>query len=155
MGEPDPHIIDLNIELGECDDIVSTTLPPEDQRSVSLCIFCLPLISHSASRFVFEGLGLLMEELLISNAQKIHGANAFGMKKMSRNMLALQQCVKTIARDSRDTEFERAKQYYALFSQNPAVSLRAKCPSEACNADFILFIGHAEQYSEEAGLHLR
>lgn len=64
-----------------------------------------------------------MEELLISNAQKISRANAFGMKKMRRNMLALQQCVKTIARDPRDTEFERAKQYYALFSLNPAVRI--------------------------------
>lgn len=126
MGEPDPHIIDLNIELGECDDIVSTALPPADQRFVLSCVACLSSISHPASRFVFEGLGLLMEEILISNAQKIRGANAYGMKKMSRNMLALQQCVKTIARDPRDTEFERAKQYFALFSLNPAVRLDAR-----------------------------
>ncbi|ETW86911.1 hypothetical protein HETIRDRAFT_377575 [Heterobasidion irregulare TC 32-1] len=105
VGEPDPHIIDLNIELGECDDIISTTLPPREQR------------------FVFEGIGLLMEDLLISNARKMPFANALGIKKISRNMLALQQCIKTIARDSQDTEFERAKQYYALFSLNPAEML--------------------------------
>lgn len=75
-------------------------------------------------RFVFEGIGLLMEDLLISNARKMPFANALGIKKISRNMLALQQCIKTIARDSQDTEFDRAKQYYALFSLNPAVCIR-------------------------------
>lgn len=31
-GEPDPHIIDLNAELGQCDDFISTTLPRKEQR---------------------------------------------------------------------------------------------------------------------------
>ena len=34
VGEPDPHIVDLNIELGECDNIVSTTLPQKEQGFV-------------------------------------------------------------------------------------------------------------------------
>jgi exocyst complex component 4 len=62
-----------------------------------------------------------MEELLISTAANIHKINANGVKKISRNILALQQCVKTIARDPRDAEFERAKQYWALHTLNPAV----------------------------------
>ncbi|KAI0322694.1 Sec8 exocyst complex component-specific domain-containing protein [Amylostereum chailletii] len=105
VGEPDPHIIDLNLELGECDDVVSTTLPEAEQR------------------FVFEGIGSLMDQQLISTARNIRRANAFGINKIRRNMLALQQCVKTIARDPHDTEFENAKKYYNLFSLNPSEML--------------------------------
>ncbi|KAI0068285.1 hypothetical protein BV25DRAFT_1793562 [Artomyces pyxidatus] len=101
VGEPDPHVIDLNIELGEFDDIISTALPTPAQR------------------FVFDGLGILMEDLLIANARHIRFANMHGIKKINRNMLALQQCIKTVARDDQDTEFERAKQYYALFTMAP------------------------------------
>jgi exocyst complex component 4 len=31
-GEPDPHIIDLNTELGQCDDFVSTTIPKRERE---------------------------------------------------------------------------------------------------------------------------
>lgn len=31
-GEPDPHIIDLNTELGECDDLVSSRLPNRERQ---------------------------------------------------------------------------------------------------------------------------
>jgi exocyst complex component 4 len=32
IGEPDPHIIDLNFELGEYHDIVSSNLPQQEQK---------------------------------------------------------------------------------------------------------------------------
>jgi exocyst complex component 4 len=32
ISEPDPHIIDLNVELGEYYDIVSSNLPPKEQK---------------------------------------------------------------------------------------------------------------------------
>ena len=62
-----------------------------------------------------------MDDLLICNARHIPLANSLGMKKISRNMLALQQCVKTIVHDARYGELPRAKQYYSLFSLNPQV----------------------------------
>lgn len=31
-GEPDPHIIDLNAEIGQCDDFISNTLPKREQQ---------------------------------------------------------------------------------------------------------------------------
>ncbi|TCD59885.1 hypothetical protein EIP91_011260 [Steccherinum ochraceum] len=96
--EPDPHITDLNVELGKCDEIVSRTLPLEERR------------------FVFEGIGHLMESLLISNARHIRTANEMGVQKMSRNILALQQNVKTLAVETRATPFDRAKRFYSLFS---------------------------------------
>ena len=36
VGEPDPYVLDLNLSLGECEDIVSTTVPKEEQQYVSL-----------------------------------------------------------------------------------------------------------------------
>jgi exocyst complex component 4 len=67
-----------------------------------------------------------MDDLLIYNARHICLANSSGMKKISRNMLALQQCVKTIVHDTHDGELLRAKQYYSLFSLNPLVC-RGSC----------------------------
>ncbi|EGO02554.1 hypothetical protein SERLA73DRAFT_165642 [Serpula lacrymans var. lacrymans S7.3] len=100
-GEPDPYIIDLNAELGACDDLVSATLLKEE------CCF------------IFVGLGPLMEHLLISNARYIRFANKFGIKKIIRNILALQQSLKTVANGQQHTEFERAKAYYSLFFLPP------------------------------------
>ncbi|KII94197.1 hypothetical protein PLICRDRAFT_171865 [Plicaturopsis crispa FD-325 SS-3] len=101
-GEPDPHIIDLNVELGKCNAFVSTALPKKEQQ------------------FVFAGLGDLMEHLLISNARNLRLVNNYGVKKIMRNMLALQQSIKTITDESEGTEFERSKRYYSLFFGSPA-----------------------------------
>ncbi|CAG8601119.1 15253_t:CDS:10 [Acaulospora colombiana] len=73
-GDPDPHIVDLNLDLGH---------------------------------------------LLISNARHIRFANAVGIQKILRNMLAMQQNMKTITDASQDADFERAKVYYSLFSLTP------------------------------------
>ncbi|KAG8832176.1 hypothetical protein FRC17_001816 [Serendipita sp. 399] len=100
-GDPDPHIVDLNLDLSVCDDCANETLPPKERK------------------FVFEGLGTLMEHLLISNARHIRFANAVGIKKIMRNMLAMQQNMKTITNVSQDADFERAKVYYGLFSLTP------------------------------------
>lgn len=62
-----------------------------------------------------------MDDLLIHNARHIGIANSLGMKKINLNVLALQQCVKTIVHDARDGELLRAKQYYKLFSFSPPV----------------------------------
>ncbi|KAI0801047.1 Sec8 exocyst complex component-specific domain-containing protein [Fomes fomentarius] len=99
-GEPDPHIIDLNSELGNSEACLTSTLPDVERK------------------FTFEGIGHLMQHLLISNARYIQAANEFGIKKMMRNMLALQQNIKTIADDS-SAQFERAKRYYSLFLLTP------------------------------------
>jgi len=72
-------------------------------------------------RFVFEGLGTLMEHLLISNSRHIRFANAVGVQKIMRNMLAMQQNLKTITDASQDADFEKAKAYWNLFSLEPAV----------------------------------
>ncbi|KAJ3563576.1 hypothetical protein NP233_g8850 [Leucocoprinus birnbaumii] len=101
VTEPDPYIVDLNTDLVQCDDITWTSLPPKERH------------------YVFTGLGHLMEQLLISNARFLRLPNDYGIKKMLRNMLALQQSIKTLTNDQQNTEFERAKQYYSLYYLKP------------------------------------
>ncbi|KAL0580816.1 exocyst subunit [Marasmius crinis-equi] len=103
-GEPDPHIIDLNTELGECNDFVAPGLP------------------KGAKEFVFAGLGQLMGSVLISGARFLQRPNAFGIKKILRNVLALQQCVKTFANGAQAEDLERVKKYYGLFFKGPQAS---------------------------------
>ncbi|KAG2120691.1 Sec8 exocyst complex component-specific domain-containing protein [Suillus discolor] len=100
-GEPDPYIVDLNTEISNCNEFVSAAMLKEEHR------------------FVFAGLEHLMEQLLISNARHVRMANGFGIRKIIRNTLALQQSVRTIGDDQQHAEFERAKSYYSLFFLTP------------------------------------
>ncbi|KAG2159664.1 Sec8 exocyst complex component-specific domain-containing protein [Suillus bovinus] len=100
-GEPDPYIVDLNSEISNCNEFVSAAMLKEEHR------------------FVFAGLEHLMEHLLISNARHVRMTNAFGIRKIMRNTLALQQSVRTIGDDQQHAEFERAKSYYSLFFLTP------------------------------------
>ncbi|KAK0506252.1 exocyst complex component sec8 [Armillaria luteobubalina] len=111
-GEPDPHVIDLNNELGECDEFLSTSLPETARRRVTFL----------ARIFIFVGLGYLMEHILIANARYLGVPTSFGIKKIIRNMLALQQSVKAITNDQ-NSEFEKAKRYYTLFFISPQAML--------------------------------
>lgn len=62
-----------------------------------------------------------MEHLLISNARHLRVVNDFGVKKILRNILALQQSIKTVTNEQKNAEFERAKRYYSLYFEPPAV----------------------------------
>jgi exocyst complex component 4 len=65
-----------------------------------------------------------MEHMTIYNARHLRFPNEFGMKKVMRNIMALQQSLRTLSIDQNETDFERAKRYYNLFSLSPRVSLR-------------------------------
>jgi len=99
--EPDPYIMELNNDLARCDDATSTTLA-EHQR-----------------RFVFDGLGTLISRLLISSSSQIRFVNEKGAQKMLRNILALQQNLKTIQNGPKEGDLDAAKKYWGLFSQTP------------------------------------
>jgi len=60
-----------------------------------------------------------MEQLLISGARHLRLPTAFGIKKIMRNILALQQSIKTLTNDQQNTEFDKAKCYYLLFNVSP------------------------------------
>ncbi|KAH9486575.1 putative exocyst complex component sec8 [Psilocybe cubensis] len=99
--EPDPHVVDLTTELVQCNESMITSLP-EAQR-----------------RYVFAGLGQLMEHILIKGARQLRRPNAFGIKKMKRNILALQQSIKALTDDPEDARFEHVQQYFNLFFITP------------------------------------
>jgi hypothetical protein len=64
-----------------------------------------------------------MEQVLIMEAQHIHSVNEAGIRKVFRNIMALQQGLKAIDVITQDADFARARTYYSLFSLTPAVCL--------------------------------
>ena len=51
-------------------------------------------------------------------------ANKFGIAKLMRNILALQQGIRTIECAQQTAQLERARMYYSLFVMGPQVSHR-------------------------------
>ncbi|KAI6136490.1 hypothetical protein F5141DRAFT_1074987 [Pisolithus sp. B1] len=101
VGELDPYIVELNTELSKIDEHVISTLLKEEQD------------------FVFCGLGNLVEHLLIANARYIRSANNIGIAKVIRNILALQQSIRSVGGGGQGVQLERARLYYSLFYLGP------------------------------------
>ncbi|KAI6104073.1 hypothetical protein EDD16DRAFT_1638679 [Pisolithus croceorrhizus] len=101
VGELDPYIVELNTELSKIDERVMSTLLKEEQD------------------FVFCGLGNLVEHLLIANARYIRSANNIGIAKVIRNILALQQSIRSVGGGGQGVQLERARLYYSLFYLGP------------------------------------
>jgi hypothetical protein len=93
-----------------------------------------------------------MEQMLISNARLLRLPNDYGIKKMMRNMLALQQSIKTLTNDQRNTEFKRAKKYYSLYYLTPQVccSSYLVCESKSLTSRPV---GYAWQHPRKADIH--
>ena len=64
-----------------------------------------------------------MESILIASAATLRLPTEFGIRKILRNILALQQSVKSLVERDDETEFERAKEFYNLFFIGPQVCL--------------------------------
>ncbi|CUA68294.1 putative exocyst complex component sec8 [Neurospora crassa OR74A] [Rhizoctonia solani] len=103
--EPDPFVQDLNANLVACDDAINGVLPEIERR------------------FIFDGIGGLVEHLLVSNSRLIRFANNFGIQKMLRNLSALRQNLKTITGLPEDSELSQAQAYYNLFNLGPTAML--------------------------------
>ncbi|ELU43372.1 exocyst complex component sec8 [Rhizoctonia solani AG-1 IA] len=99
--QPDPFVQDLNTSLIACDDAINGVLPEVERR------------------FIFDGIGGLVEHLLVSNSRFIRFANDFGIQKMLRNLSALRQNLKTITGLPEDFELSQAQAYYNLFDLGP------------------------------------
>ncbi|GAA6019965.1 hypothetical protein JCM11491_006723 [Sporobolomyces phaffii] len=105
VQEPDPSVVDLNGDLAMIDEVAAGTLGVDERK------------------FVFEGLSSLMDQLLISNARQIRLANAFGLSKMNRNVLALQQNLKNIGDEPLGVDFDRSRKFWELFGKGPRAML--------------------------------
>lgn len=141
---------------------ISWTLTPKSAIVTSLCQQrCsrrstgeyLPLAAYNSltsRRFVFAGLEHLMEHLLISNARHVRMVNGFGIRKIIRNTLALQQSVRTIGDDQQHAEFERAKSYFSLFFLTPQVHFLCMFMIKYSSAE----PGFTRQYPSTPEFHL-
>ncbi|KAG1676105.1 Exocyst complex component 4 [Nymphon striatum] len=95
MQEPDPEVLKLNKDLCALDEAMSSSL------QVRKC------------RYIFEGLGYLISDIIISGILYIKRINENGIKKMCRNVFAIQQNLTNIT-TSREIGLDRARQYFEL-----------------------------------------
>lgn len=108
--EPDPNIVDLNTALTSADEATTATLARQERD------------------FVFAGLPDLLDSQLVSNARLLKTGNEQGFVKMSRNVLALQQNLKTLGYDGAAgdhtlvvVDFEKSRKFWDLAVAGPEV----------------------------------
>ncbi|WFD20135.1 Xaa-Pro aminopeptidase [Malassezia caprae] len=105
--EPDVHIVDLNTELAACHEMFKEAMLPE----------------HHA--YVFDGLDVLMDALLTQAVTRLPAINRFGVTKMLRNILSVQQNLKNIVDEPRRIDVERSKRLWELLAKEPEEWLAA------------------------------
>jgi len=94
--EPDYFINDLSKDLSINEEVMSSSLPTIKKR------------------FLFDGLAQLISNILIRYTQKVGKVSMFGIKKLIRNLFALQQSLTNII-VSQENYFDRVRKYYELF----------------------------------------
>ena len=102
IQDADPSILTFNADLLSFADNLSTHL------------------DTSAQQFVTNGLGLLIDTVLVSNAFQITaGMNDHGCGKMQLNILVLSQNLKSMqmSNDDPSNELERSVHFYGLFME--------------------------------------
>ncbi|KAJ8325200.1 hypothetical protein BDV3_007243 [Batrachochytrium dendrobatidis] len=92
---PDPYISMLNMDLSAAEEVVVTALPIRK------------------TRFLFDGLGELMAQVLIFNLRYIRTVNLNGVLRLVRNIQSLQQNLTNLACAHQES-LDRAKTYYEL-----------------------------------------
>ncbi|KFG85100.1 putative exocyst complex component sec8 [Metarhizium anisopliae] len=106
VREPDPQILSLNLELVLFDDTIVRYLRDKEVA------------------FIRTGLGLLINNYLVSNARLASPMNAMGCGRMQLNILVLQQNLKNV---EEGVDLARAANYFALFDGGPdAIVEKAK-----------------------------
>ena len=96
VHEPDSSILQLNSDLLSFDDTMHSHLPDKEYL------------------FMTNGLGYLIDSLLISNSSKIKLMNHNGCGRMQLNILVLQQNLKSV---EKDVMLSRSAQFFDYFQQ--------------------------------------
>ncbi|WRT65409.1 uncharacterized protein IL334_002352 [Kwoniella shivajii] len=99
--EPDPDILDLNSSLMDIEEIAERTILGDD---------------HS---FVFRGLGQLVDQVFITSSKFIKMVNPAGVRKIKRDILALQQTLRGIAPAAKEGQLNKAIEYWELYHKGP------------------------------------
>lgn len=115
VNDPDPRILSLNADLVSYDETIVRFLRDKE-------------IS-----FIRTGLGLLIDNFLVTNASMVKAINAHGCGRMQLNILVLQQNLKNI---EADVGLDRAAKFFDLFTAGPdAVVKQAKEDKENGNGN--------------------
>jgi len=93
--EPDENVTRLNKDLSSIEEAMQQSVQPKKFK------------------YIFEGLGHLVSTVLINTAQFLKRINENGIKKMCRNIFAVQQCLTNIT-TNRESDLDHARQYYEL-----------------------------------------
>ncbi|CAH1277327.1 EXOC4 [Branchiostoma lanceolatum] len=91
--DPDPLVVKLNKDLSSIEESLTTSL------------------NTHKFRYIFEGLGHQMSSILVNSTQYFNRISHSGIKKMCRNIFALQQNLTNITM-SREVDLDHARQYY-------------------------------------------
>lgn len=75
-------------------------------------------------RFLFCGLGSLADQIMVSTGRHVRFATQFGVYKIQRNILAIQQTLCNITDGAEDAILSRAQRYWQLYEIGPKVSSR-------------------------------
>ncbi|KAH3743824.1 exocyst complex subunit 4 [Pelomyxa schiedti] len=97
MPQPDTFIVELNKDLIQ----VEETL--------------IPLLSERKSRFVIDGLALLIGALLIRSVSTMSAVNSNAISKLCKNVFTLQQNL-THTIHKKEFHFDRARRYFELLA---------------------------------------
>lgn len=98
--EPDPEVMKLNKDISSIDEAMTACL------------------QHRKHRYIFEGLGHLIASILINSASSIQKVNENGIKKVCRNIFAMQQNLTSITMN-REVALDYARQYFELLYHSP------------------------------------
>ncbi|GFR81718.1 exocyst complex component 4, partial [Elysia marginata] len=98
--DPDSNVLKLNKDLSGMEEMMTQSLQPKKFK------------------YIFESLGYLVASILISSVQFLKKINENGIKKMCRNILAIQQNLTNITL-TRESDLDRARHFYELLYLNP------------------------------------
>ncbi len=84
-------------------------------------------VKLNATRFVFRTLSQLVDHLFIQAARSMKVVNSAGVKKIKRNILSLQQSLRSINRGSEEGVLSRSVAYWDLYDRGPKVCSCLPC----------------------------
>ena len=116
-NEPDPSVLLLNADLLSFDDTLTVHLADNEYQ------------------FVTQGLGLLLDHVLVTNASQISVMNGNGCGRMLLNILVLQQNLKSIDNQGSLT---RSALFYEYFQEGADAVLRKVKDARGKNFGFSL-----------------
>ena len=116
-NEPDPNVLSLNADLLSFDDTLTVHLPDNEYQ------------------FITQGLSLLLEHVLITNASQISAMNKNGSERMLLNILVLQQNIKSIENNG---SLSRSTEFYEYFQKGADGILEKVKAAEGKDLDFSL-----------------